>query len=139
MFKYILSLMLYVLYFSISGEHPAAMQHNAATASRSVSPAWFLVSCIGALWTFTTIASSSAAEWWPWPLTRRRCIVGHEIGAMFVGEARIYQRRRLNGELLRRNVVTRQMTSSRRPARRPSTATTKTPPTINSSTTTSAR
>lgn len=112
-----------------SGEHPAAMQHNAASASHcSMSPALFLVSCYAALWTFTAIASSSSSasgggrSWW-WPLPRRRHVVDHEIGAKVVSGTGIYQRRWLNGERL--SNAAREMTS-RRPGRRTTRRTTTT-------------
>lgn len=130
--------------FAIPGEHPAAMQHNLAAASHSMSPALFLVSCIGALWTFTAISSSST-DWMlscccP-PLAGCRRFVGAAL--LVGGVVGIYQRRWLNGELWRK--FTREMTSIRRrlSARRTSSSSSSTrtikTPTINSSSICSSR
>lgn len=132
------SLLKYGLIFNFSapGEHPAAMQHNAAAAPRPVSPALLLVACIAALWTSAAIVATSV-EWWPsCPLTRRCSVVAQELGASLVGGG-IYQRRRLNGERL--GNARREVTSSGavRKTAVPVTSTTK--PTISSTTTTAAR
>lgn len=91
------------LFRSRSGEHPAAMQHNAAIATSSVSPAVLVASCmVAALWAASCSWRSDTSTSPP-PSSVRSCLARNlgrilAVSSWSASAAGIYQRGELNGD-----------------------------------------